>query len=357
MTIQNVTEIVRGRAPLRVGLAGGGTDVSPYCDTFGGAVLNTTINLNAYATILPSPDGRVRFVATDMGTEETFEPAASYPTGEGLRLHRGVYSRIITDYCGGQPIPLTLVTSVDAPFGSGLGSSSALTVALVEAFRGLLDLPLGEYDVARLAYVIERVDIGLNGGRQDQYAATFGGINFIEFFKNDRVIVNPLQVLQTIKYELESSLLLYFTGASRHSADIIDRQSAAVRSGNTDSLTAMHQIKQDAIDLKAALLQGQIHKIAEIYKRSWLAKKSAVAGITNDRIDAIYDTMMNAGALAGKVSGAGGGGFMMFMVDPIDRERAVATLGKMDGHVVRITFTDKGSTNWKMRWSLDDGDT
>lgn len=353
MAFKDVNDIVRGRAPLRIGLAGGGTDVSPYCDTYGGAVLNVTINLNAYATILPSPDGRVRFVATDMGVEEEIDLAPNYPTGEGLRLHRGVYNRIIRDFCDGRPIPLTLVTSVDTPFGSGLGSSSALTVALVEAFRGLLDLPLGEYDVAHLAYIIERLDIGLNGGRQDQYAATFGGVNFIEFAENDRVIVNPLRVRPTILHELESSMLLFFTGASRHSAEIIDRQSEAVRSGDTASLAAMHQIKQDAIDLKAALLQGQIHRIAEIYKRSWHAKKSAVEGITNERIETIYDTMMNAGALAGKVSGAGGGGFMMFMVDPIDRERAVAVLDKMEGHVVRLSFTNEGSTFWKMRWSME----
>ncbi len=338
--------IVRGRAPLRLGLAGGGTDVSPYCDLYGGAVLNVTISLYAYATIMPSPDGRVRFIATDVGIEETHELADSYPVDAGLQLHRGVYNRIIRDFHGGKPLPLTLSTSVDSPLGSGLGSSSALTVAMVEAFRGLLDLPLGEYDVAHLAFRIERIDVSMNGGRQDQYAATFGGVNFIEFAANDRVIVNPLSLRPAVLHELESSTVLFYTGASRKSSQIIDKQAAGVRDKNQKSIEAMHQLKREALELKAALLRGELREFAEIYRRSWDAKKATAAEVTNQAIDEIYETIIKAGALGGKVSGAGGGGSMIFFVDPTKRSRIVAMLNEMNGHVIGCGFTNIGATNW-----------
>jgi len=338
--------IVRGRAPLRLGLAGGGTDVSPYCDLYGGAVLNVTISLYAYATIMPSPDGRVRFIATDVGIEETHELSDRYPVDTGLQLHRGVYNRIIRDFHGGKPLALTLSTSVDSPLGSGLGSSSALTVAMVEAFSGLLQLPLGEYDVAHLAFSIERIDVGMNGGRQDQYAATFGGVNFIEFAANDRVIVNPLSLRPAVLNELESSTVLFYTGASRKSSEIIDKQSSGIRDKNEKSIEAMHQLKREALELKAALLRGELQEFAEIYRRSWEAKKATAPEVTNRQIEEIYEAMLKAGALGGKVSGAGGGGCMIFLVDPTRRSRMIEKLNELGGRVIGCGFTTTGATSW-----------
>jgi len=340
--------LFRSRAPLRIGLAGGGTDVSPYCDNYGGAVLNATINLYAYATIQPNRSGEVRFIATDIGQEETLPLAPRYDHTEGLRLHRGVYNRIVGSFNGGVPIPLTMVTSVDSPFGSGLGSSSALTVAMIEAFRIMLQLPLGDYDVAHLAYGVERTDLALAGGRQDQYAATFGGINFMEFTANDRVIVNPLTLPSTILNELESSTLLYFTGQSRSSDAIINRQAAAIRSGTAKSIEAMHQLKREALELKAALLRGEFDEMAGIFNRSWTAKKATASGVTTARIDEVYRTAIEAGALGGKVSGAGGGGFMMFLIDPVDRERISRALSALGGTTTRCAFTEKGATAWSV---------
>jgi len=185
---------IRSRAPLRLGLAGGGTDVSPYSDEFGGAILNVTIDRYAFAFIEGSADWKVRFIAADLGIEECLPLDMDAIANARLRLHSAVYRRMIQEFGGGRPLAITIRTSVDAPAGSGLGSSSALVVALVEAFRAVLELPLGPYEVAHLAYEIERVDLNLAGGKQDQYAAAFGGINFIEFMANDRVIVNPLRV-------------------------------------------------------------------------------------------------------------------------------------------------------------------
>ena len=235
---------VRARAPLRLGFAGGGTDVSPYCEMFGGYVLNATINMFAHCSIEVRNDQKVKFVALDYGQEfETDTGAELAPSGL-LALHKAVYRRIVRQFLGGASLPVTVMTASDAPAGSGLGSSSTLVVAMIEAYRELLALPLGEYDVAHLAYHIERVDVGQAGGRQDQYAATFGGINFIEFTA-EHAIVNPLRIRQSTLMELEAMLVLYLTGISRESAKIITEQSASLRSGHEASLEAMHQIRRE----------------------------------------------------------------------------------------------------------------
>lgn len=194
---------VRARSPLRLGLAGGGTDLSPYCDEHGGAVLNATIDRFAYAHVSHNNDGKLILRARDVGEEEVLKPDAGLPIRQGLMLHRAVYARVMKDHCGGVGIPLTLSTTIDVPAGSGLGASSALVVALLEAFRSALQLPLGQYDVARLAFEVERVDLGLAGGRQDQYAAAFGGLNYIEFLHEERVIVNPLRIRRDYLNEFE----------------------------------------------------------------------------------------------------------------------------------------------------------
>jgi D-glycero-alpha-D-manno-heptose-7-phosphate kinase len=338
--------IVRSRAPLRLGLAGGGTDLSPYCDQFGGAVLNITINRHAYAFLTPSPDGRLYFSAQDIDLEESFDAAPDACADARLAIHAGVYRRMVRQFRGGEPLPLRIVTATDAPPGSGLGSSSALVVALVEAFRTLLGLPLGLYDVAHLAYEIERIDLGLAGGKQDQYAAAFGGANFIEFLAGDRVIVNPLRLPTAIANELETSLVTCFTGVSRRSERIITEQQARMTSAAADAMTGLHQLKQDAIDMKLALLTGNIPGMAEILNRSWLAKKSTAGGISSDLIETLLATARQHGALAGKVSGAGGGGFMMFLVPPERRTRFIRAMNNAGGTADPVHFAASGIESW-----------
>lgn len=341
-----MTRGIRARAPLRLGLAGGGTDVSPYCDEFGGAILNVTIDRYAHATIVERADDSVEFVATDLEQRELLPLAVEFPTNHGLRIHRGIYNRIVRDFNGGKPLPLTISTGVDAPAGSGLGSSSALVVAVVEAFSAYLDLPLGAYDVAHLAYEIERIDLALNGGRQDQYAATFGGINYMEFLPSDRVIVNPLRIADRIVHEFEASLVICFTGVSRDSASIIDEQSSALASSNVRALAAMHQIKDDAQKMKQALIAGDIRQMAEILADSWRAKKQSANSVTNPHIDKLYGLALEAGAWAGKVSGAGGGGFMMFFTDPTNRSHLKSVLRENAAIPSNCQFTHKGAISW-----------
>lgn len=341
--------IIRAKAPLRLGLAGGGTDVSPYSDEYGGYVLNATIDMCAYTTIEVTNTPKIIFNAADQ--EEYFETDLTNYIDpiDSLVLHKGIYNRIIKDFNNGVPLPLKITTYSDAPAGSGLGSSSTLVVAMVKAFVELLNLPLGEYDIAHLAYQIERIDVNLSGGKQDQYAATFGGFNFIEFYQEDRVIVNPLRIKNWIINELESSMILYFTGRSRESAMIIDEQVKNTQLKNERSLEAMHELKADALLMKECILKGNIRQFAEYLGKSWNAKKRMATAISNKRIDHIYDMAINAGAFAGKVSGAGGGGFMMFMVDPINRLRVVNRLNALDGgKVMNFHFTNDGTQAWRV---------
>ena len=338
---------IRARAPLRLGLAGGGTDVSPFSNEFGGFVLNVTIGKYANVTITPRDDGLVELVAADREMSWNGPATEVLPLVKGLELHVGVYNRIIKEFGLKEPLSLSVVTHSEAPPGSGLGSSSTMVVALIQAFREYLTLPLGEYDLARLAYEIERVDLGLAGGKQDQYAAAFGGLNFMEFY-GDRVIVNPLRIKPEHRAELESSLVLFFTGVSRESANIINEQVQNVKRGNEDSVQAMHALKAEAVHMKEAVLQGNFEALAEAMRKSWEAKKRMAHLISNEKINQIYEAAIKEGARAGKVSGAGGGGFMMFIVDPAKRPQVIKCLSGFSPSVSTCMFVEHGAHSWRV---------
>lgn len=337
--------IIRSKAPLRLGLAGGGTDVSPYSDQFGGAILNATIGMYAYATIRPTDNGKIILHAKDRNEYYELDATEQLTIDGHLDLPKGIYNRIIRDFVR-KPLSFELTTFVDAPPGSGLGSSSTLVVAIIGAFVEWLKLPLGEYDIAHLAYSIEREDLKMAGGKQDQYAATFGGVNFMEFFANDKVIVNPLRVKEKWLHELENNLVLFFTETSRLSSSIIEKQSANVSNKNQNSIDAMHNLKEQSQRMKEALLRGEIDQIGQILHYGWQHKKNMAEGISNPMIDNIYDTAMNAGATGGKISGAGGGGFMIFYAPYTNKYDVIKALNELGGKVMRYTFTNIGVTTW-----------
>ena len=337
--------IIRAKAPLRLGLAGGGTDVSPYSDIYGGLVLNATINLYAHCILEVTDTNTIEIFAKDIDKREIHPSAKELSINGTLDLGKGVYNRIVKDF-NLPALSFKMTTYSDAPAGSGLGSSSTMVVCILKAFVEWLKLPVGDYELARLAYEIERLDLQLSGGKQDQYAAAFGGFNYMEFLKDDMVIVNPLKIKRWIVDELEESMVLYYTGASRQSAQIIDEQKNNTKNGNTKTIDSLHKIKQSAKDMKQCLLFGDINGFASIIRQGWEDKKRLAKSISNEMIDGVMDIAYQNGALAGKVSGAGGGGFITFICKPEDKCNLIKALSKLDGDVIPFQFSDGGPHGW-----------
>lgn len=309
--------------------------------------MNAAIDKYAYAIVDESPTGQVEFHALDHGKSGTWNPG-EVARGEGaLQLLAGTYMRISIDFLDGRQPPLRIRTFSDAPPGSGLGSSSTMVVALITALVEYFSLALGEYEIAHLAYQIERVDLAMAGGKQDHYAAAFGGFNFMEFHADDRVIVNPLRIKEWVLAELEASLLLYFTGVSRDSAKIIDEQARNAAAGVEKSVEAMHELKDEAVQMKEALLKGDLPRFTRTFQKGWVAKKRMAHSISNPMIDAVEAVAVDNGARATKVSGAGGGGFMMFVCDPCDRVRLSRVLAAQGGSLLDFHFNPQGAVAWR----------
>ncbi|GAA4329183.1 dehydrogenase [Flaviaesturariibacter amylovorans] len=337
--------IYRSKAPLRIGLAGGGTDVSPYSDLYGGTILNATISLYAHASIEPLHEPKIILETNDRSERLEYDFAKELPIDGQLDLLKGVYNAVQRDY-GSINGGFRLSTFVDAPAGSGLGTSSTLVVAIIGAFAEWMRLPLGEYDIAHYAYAIERNELKMAGGKQDQYAATFGGVNFMEFYEGDKVIVNPLRIKQHYLFELENNLVLYYTATSRESAKIIEQQTKNVVAKKEGSIEAMHQLKQQAQMMKEALLKGRIHELGEILDYGYQQKRLMAEGISNPLMEDIYDTAKKAGATGGKISGAGGGGFMIFYCPGNTRFSVIKSLERFGGVHRPYQFVEHGMKSW-----------
>jgi D-glycero-alpha-D-manno-heptose-7-phosphate kinase len=340
--------IIRARAPLRLGLAGGGTDISPYCDLHGGYVLSATIDRYAYAVIKELDEPKVHLIATDQQREEICPAMVPLELDGKLNLHKAVYNEVILNYNDGRPLAVELSTFCDAPIGSGLGASSTLVVAMIRAFVELLNLPLDDYAIAQLAFKIERVHCDLQGGRQDQYSATFGGFTFMEFSANNAAVINTLRIKNWIVFELEASLVLFYTGVSRESAKIIADQSHNITVGFAHALEAMHGLKQEALTMKECLLKGDFGGIVNSMRQGWESKKMSARLVSTPHIEEIYEAAIGAGALAGKVSGAGGGGFMMFYVPTVRRMGVIRALQRFKGQVSNCHFTQHGAQAWRL---------
>ena len=355
--------IIRSRAPLRIGLAGGGTDLESYSNQFGGNVLNATIRMYAYCTIIPTTDGRIKIYSYDNKNNlDTPSVPELKLEGDNLILHRGVYNRIVRDFNGGKPLSFIMSTSNDAPIGSGLGTSSTMVVAILEAFNRWLKLGLNTYQMSRLAYEIERIDLKLAGGKQDQYASVFGGFNFMDFYKqnpektNERasVIVNQLRLNANIINELECSLLLYYSGKSRKSANqqlelaknIITDQSKNVKSGNTKTMDAMKSLKENALYMKNCVLTGDMNSFAEILRKGWEEKKKTSSIVSNKELEETINYALANGAEAVKVSGAGGGGFLMLYCNPMNRQKLIYAMEELQGKIYPVSFSKNGAESW-----------
>ena len=338
--------VFRARAPLRISFAGGGTDVSPFRDREGGVVLSTTINRYAYGTVRRRYDGQVRIDSLDLGISANFDTADTVGVGDRLDLPRAAINRLRAHDEGvGTESGFDMFLHSSAPPGSGLGSSSAMMVTLVGALQSFYRLPLSEYEVAELAHDIERKDLALEGGMQDHYAAAFGGFNFIEF-EGDRVIVNPLRISGDILSELEYSLLLAFTGRTRMSDRIIADQTERYEAGEADALAGLRAQKELAVAMKNALLRARLAEFGALLGESWEQKKRMSPRITTPEIDEMYDAALRAGALGGKVTGAGGGGYMLIYCEYDKRHHVAHALERMGAPVTDIGFDHEGMRRW-----------
>ena len=336
--------IIESIAPLRLGLAGGGSDVSPFSEIYGGCVLNATIDLKAFCRIEELPDEKIVVESSDAGI--SCERPLGAMLDSGAILVDGVYNRIVRQFgpvAGG----FRITTGNDAPAGSGLGTSSTMVVCILSCFLRWMDIDLDRHSLASLAYEIERKDLGLAGGKQDQYAAAFGGFNFMEFGTDGAVTVSPLDISPEVRQALESSMVLYFTGRSRSSAAIISEQQKNTSSGNRTAIDAMLRIKQSALEMKEALLGGDMARFSRILGSAWEDKKKMAGAITNETIQQAFDTAISSGAESGKVSGAGGGGFMMLVAAHGRRSELESALAQLPGTLVPFRFTDNGVQSWK----------
>lgn len=335
--------IIRSKAPLRISFAGGGTDVSPYLEEKGGVVLSTTIDKYAYASLRLRDDKNITVQSLDYDIMAKYRVDDDLPYNGELDLVKAA----LKNMCNGNSQGLDFFLHSDAPPGSGLGSSSTVIVALIGLLKHWKRLPLTNYEIAKLAYYIERVDLDIKGGMQDQYAAVFGGFNFIEFSAS-AVIVNPLRVAQDILNELEYHLLLCYTGRTRLSANIINTQVDAYVRQEAEVVQAMDELKAITIDLKNALLQGRLNDFGALLNEAWNNKKKMARQITNPTIDTLYQTAREYGALGGKILGAGGGGYLLVYC-PFDQKHTIAEqLENLGGQVVEFTFDFHGLQTWEV---------
>ncbi len=344
--------ILRAKAPLRISFCGGGTDVSPYPEEKGGVVLSTTIDKYVYASLRTREDRKVSLTSLDYGVGQIHPCDQELPIDGDLDLLKGVVNHFhglgrVRPAAGADSFPsgFDLLVHSDAPPGSGLGASSTLVTALVGLFRDWLKVPFTNYEIAELTYKIERTDLKIAGGRQDQYAATFGGFNFIEFRGGDTV-VNPLRIRREVVNELEYSMILCYTGATRLGANIVRNQMRSYVAGSEKVVRSLDRMKELTVEMKAALLRHRVSHFGELLHEAWLAKKDLDPAITTEKIDRLYEVARAAGAIGGKILGAGGGGYLLCFC-PFDRKQAIARDMEAEGGIlVPFALEERGLQTW-----------
>ena len=330
--------VIRGRAPLRVSFGGGGTDVEPFCVNQGGAIIGSTINKYAYCSIVPRDDEEIIVHSLDFDMTVKYNTRENYVYDGKLDLVKAALKGM--DIRQGCEVYL----QCDAPPGSGLGTSSTVMVAMLAAMARWKGVEMDAYRLADLAYEVEREDLKIAGGYQDQYAATFGGFNFIEFHGRNNVVVNPLRIKKDIIHELQYNLLLCYTGNIHISANIIKDQVQNYE--KKDGFEAMCEVKALAYAMKDELLKGNLHSFGKLLNYGWESKKRMSSKITNPQVDALYNEAMEAGALGGKLLGAGGGGYLLMYCPYNLRQKVAARREAPGGQLTDWCFELRGAQNW-----------
>lgn len=324
------------RAPVRVSFAGGGTDLPSYYERFGGLVVSVAIAKYFYVFLSPTGDQGVHISSSDFGAFSRWSAGEDPLLDELLPLPRAV----LHDFGAAGGFSIFLASEI--PPGTGLGSSSTVAVALTKAISTYLGQRLTPAEIAERASSIEIEKLGSPIGKQDQYAAAFGGLNVLTFDEN-RVQVEPLALLPDVRLGLESNLLLFYTGSSRNANTILEEQKRSTSRGHSNVVEALHDIKSFARETKAALEAGSLDHVGEILDRSWQAKRRLARGITNWRIDALYERARERGALGGKITGAGGGGFLLLYCTPPFQPAVCAEMREQGLHRMEFHFDNGGA--------------
>jgi D-glycero-alpha-D-manno-heptose-7-phosphate kinase len=339
--------LIRAKAPFRIEFVGGGTDVPPFTDMFGGYVFNATIDRYAFCSISPRTDGEFKIVSMDYNITKRYQQEELIFDGT-LDLVKAVIKRM-SDYDQFHLGGFNMVLYSDVPAGSGLGSSSTVCVAMVGALAEYYRIPLTTSKIARLAYEIERLDLGIAGGLQDQYAAAYGGFNLMEFGPDLAVTVNPMRISQAITNELLYHFLLIDTGKNRLSDNILTNQIGLLETNPDDVVPHYLRLKELAVEMKNTLITGDVAdvaKLADLMEAAYQTKKNVTPYYSNERVETIYQTAKAHGALGGIILGAGGGGHMLFYVPIVKRRAVIQALGELGAQVVPFNFEDQGLQTW-----------
>ncbi|MHA1848975.1 MAG: GHMP family kinase ATP-binding protein [Promethearchaeota archaeon] len=342
--------IVRSRAPLRLAFAGGGTDIHPFIDEYKGMVFNATINKYVNVSIEDSKEKGIKITSLDYNLNTKLKNEPISITNNKLGLIEATLIEISEMYgldIFNSDINLDVVIDSDVPPGSGLGSSSAVCVAVTGAMMEYFGIRATKYEIAQIAYDIERVKLKINGGAQDQYAATFGGFNLIEFEGND-VIVNSIKLAPSVINELEMNLIVIFTGESHISDHIIEKQLELYEKNKDEMVKIYKQDVEYAILMKNELCKENVSSFPGLLEKAFENKKKFFEKISNKMIEDIYALMKSHGALGGRILGAGGGGYMLFFIDMHRKKELISVLQERNMRFFPITFDTHGMQSWKV---------
>jgi D-glycero-alpha-D-manno-heptose-7-phosphate kinase len=347
------------RSPVRISFGGGGTDLPSYYETFGGGVLSAAINKHFYTVLEKRDDGKIQIISADLRTVETWQDIARMEIpGNALEIPLAVFKEF------GCNVSVNLFLASEIPPGTGLGSSASVCVNLTKILATYSHISLSKYELAERAFHIARNVLGRPVGKQDEYASAFGGLNFISFHKDGATHVEPLNLEPDLVRELQSSLLLFFTGESHHSWTILKEQEASVRKVGSGTVEYLHEIRKLAEPMKAALLSGELREFGLLLHEGWEIKKRLSSKISNGHIDEMYKSALQNGALGGKITGAGGGGFLLLFC-PLQYQQnvreALVSMGaremgfEFDFQGAQVVADDPfidGDENGGMRWTF-----
>ena len=325
---------------MRISFGGGGTDLASYYEKYGGVVVSAAINKYFYTILELRQDDRIQIISSDLQLNQTVKDFYDLKLGKGLDIPVAVLKHFNVQR------GMNLFMASEIPPGTGLGSSGAVTVNIINIINRLEHLQLSKQDMAELAYKIEYEELGLPIGKQDEYAAAFGGVNFITFSK-DEVTVEPLDVPREIRMRLEDDIMLFFTGRTRESSKILRSQDSSTREDNSEVVDSLHSIKKLALEIKKAIEVGNLVEFGRLLDVSWQNKKKLASGISNPKIDRIYELAKEKGAVGGKLTGAGGGGYMMLLCEKKDQPAVAQALEKEGLSRLDFKFDHKGAKTIK----------